>query len=767
MDTEPNAKPTRPALEDPLAPSALGGSQARRTDGLQGHGDSYGPGYGYGYGYGQGAGQAGGLEAAQLADYLKVVYRWRWVCLATFLAIAMGTTAYTYTRVPLYQSGARLLIQTQRETFGLKDISAFDAGPGGNQTQVAILRSRSVARRAMTALGLLGPPSVSPKAETGAEYEAPQVDELSTYEPDQVAAIDGFRASLSVGNVPGTGLVDVVYSSTDAETAARCANAVAQAFVIQSRELKSLATRGASAWLSDRLQEQRSKVEASERALAKYREQHNVLSVPDGSNPMVQNLTSLAMAVTKAKTDRIEKETTHRRLQGIKDNPDALESFPAVLSDPAVQRAKADVAALEREYARLSEKLGELHPELIRIREAIPQAKLALQQQISRVADSSDAEVRAARAAESNMVSLFEQQKQEAFSANRGGVELAVLARDLESNRQIYDSLMKQAKEVNLTGEIESNNIRVLDAAQVPRAPIWPNYNKNIQYGVVSGFALALGLAFFLEFVDSRIKSPAEVTKYLGLPFLGLVPSLDPQALRDMAGTKSLAPPAHFGEAFRNIRTNVLFSFADPGFQSVAVTSTQPSEGKTVVASNLAMSIAESGRRVIIIDADLRRPRLHTVLGVPQEPGLSNILVGNVNAPDAVKPTKFPGLRVIPAGRLPPNPAELLGSKRFKDLMTALRGHVDWVILDCPPVMAVSDSTIVAHAASGVLFVIGAGSTSRSNARTALEQLRRVRANVVGAVLNKVDFKRQGYYYSDYYRRDYAKYYRADQRASS
>jgi capsular exopolysaccharide synthesis family protein len=223
--------------------------------------------------------------------------------------------------------------------------------------------------------------------------------------------------------------------------------------------------------------------------------------------------------------------------------------------------------------------------------------------------------------------------------------------------------------------------------------------------------------------------------------------------------------PANFSEAFRALRTNVLFSSAQEGARSLVVTSTGPGEGKSMVASNLAISLAQAGQRVLLIDADMRKPKAHEIFGFKQEPGLSNVMVGSTKASDAVRKTTISGLWVLGAGRIPPNPAELLGSARFREFVTSLKAHFDWIIIDTPPVMAVTDSVLVANHASGVVFVVGAEMTSHHAARRAIEQLAHANAKFVGAVLNRVDLKHNAYYYSQYYRREYAQYYEPEQKA--
>jgi len=271
---------------------------------------------------------------------------------------------------------------------------------------------------------------------------------------------------------------------------------------------------------------------------------------------------------------------------------------------------------------------------------------------------------------------------------------------------------------------------------------------------------LALGLAFGLEYLDKRIKTPDQIRQTLRLPFLGMVPALRQKDIHGHAPLLNNGVPSNFAEAVKSLRTSLLFSSAADGAKSLVVTSTGPGEGKTLVASNVAIALAQAGQKVVLIDADMRRPRVHELFGREQEPGLSNLLVSHVDPSTVIRPFDgVPTLSTCPAGHIPPNPSELLGSQRFKDLIATLKQTNDWIVVDSPPVMAVTDACIVAHDATGVLFVVGAEMTSSDTASVALDQLESAHAKFVGAVLNRVQLKRHAYYYSRYYRKDYAEHY--------
>ena len=294
---------------------------------------------------------------------------------------------------------------------------------------------------------------------------------------------------------------------------------------------------------------------------------------------------------------------------------------------------------------------------------------------------------------------------------------------------------------------------------QVPGEPISPSMPIAVMVAVVVGFVLAVVTAFGVEYIDNRIKSPQELRATLAIPFLGMIPGLshDKQARKNPLLIASV--PQNFAEAFRTLRANILFSSADEGMRSLVITSAGPGEGKSLVASNLSVALAQAGQRVLLIDADMRRPRIHEIFDSSQEPGLSNVLSERAQTSDAIKKSGVAGLWLLNAGRIPPNPGELLGSRRCADFLASLSAQFDWVVLDTPPVMVVTDSTIVAKRASGVVFVVAAESTSRNAARAAVEQLSAADAHLLGSVLNHVDvIRKPGDYFAYYYRNEYTRY---------
>jgi capsular exopolysaccharide synthesis family protein len=460
----------------------------------------------------------------------------------------------------------------------------------------------------------------------------------------------------------------------------------------------------------------------------------------------------------KAKTERISKEALFNQLKAAQASG-SLDALPAVIQNEYIQGLKNNLASAQRQQAQLAERYGDRHAEMIKAKSEVQSAEAKLAAEISKVVDSVSSEYRSALAQEQSLQGALNSQRSEALGQGKISVAYSVLQREADSNRQIYENLLQRTKETGISGERRATNVRVVDKAIVPGAPFSPNVRGEMTFAFVAGLVFAIGLAFGFEYLDNRIKTPQELKATLSVPFLGMVPMIvnDKQAMKNPLLNNGV--PQNFAEAFKTVRTNVLFSSAEEGMRTLVVTSAGPGEGKSLVASNLSIAMAQAGQRVLLIDADMRRPRVHEIFGGDQEPGLSNVLAGNAKTSEAIHKSSVAGLWLMHAGHIPPNPAELLASRRYTDFIASLASHFDWVLLDTPPVMVVADSSILANQASGVVFVVGADNTSRQAARTAVEQLDTASAHVVGTVLNKVDIVRNPYYYSSYYRKDYARYY--------
>ncbi|MFN2446308.1 MAG: GumC family protein [Vicinamibacterales bacterium] len=731
-----------------------------------------------------------------LLDYVRVLSKRRWTALPVFLLV-VGYAAFTMlTAVPEYEARVQLLIEAENpNVLTFKEVIEQDrASNQYYETQYTILHSRALAKKALEKLDMWDHPQfagtlptpfslvstltnwvasainaaqrlVAPERAGPAQPEQPGAGETAA----QARAIDAFLGSLSVNPVRNSQLIDLSFRSPDPPLTALAANALAQAYIEQNLEFKFMASKEASDWLGQKLTEQGKQVEASENELQKYREQTDAVVIGDRDNIVTQKLGDLNAAVTRAKTERIGKETLYNQLRSIEKDERALDTFPAIQANGFIQQLKSQLADLERQKAQLSERLADRHPEMIKLQSAMETAESKLRAETGKVVQAIRNEYLAAQEQERSLMAALDAQKREALSQNRTAIKYEALERVATSNRQIFESLLQRAKETGISGELRTSNVRVVDAADTPTVPVGPRRARNMLFALFAGSILAVGLAFFVEYLDNRIKSSEEI-KAWGLPCLGLIPASASRGffedlLRGGKDSGSSTPlltngvPPHFGESFRALRTQLLFSSPEETGGSLVVTSTGPHEGKTCVASNLAISLAQASRGVLLIDADMRQPRVHKVFNQPLAPGLSNVIQEGTQPSGVVRQTEVPSLWLLSAGDLPSNPAELLASRRFKDLLSSAMQRFDWVVIDTPPVMAVTDACVVAHVASAVLFVVGSEMTSRHTAAAALEQLSAVNSKFVGAVLNMVKLDRNRYYYSHYYHRKYRDYY--------
>jgi exopolysaccharide transport family protein len=767
--------------EHPVAaPAPSGGHPSRSRGGYSGYGgyDAYAEGDAYGGG------------DVHLKDYLRTVYKHRWLALTSAAVVFLLVAIRTFTATPIYEGRVQLLLDPANPNvtkFEEVNQPSYLYQDYFYQTQYSILKSRGLARKTLDALNLWDSPEFGDgdgqnqqsRSESGASSgavgwvkglfsAAPPRDSV----PDagetarQSKAIDAFLRGLTVSPIRNSSLVDVRFASPSPEIAAQVANGLAKQYIEQNLEYRFMSTKQASDWLSQQVDVERKKLEASEQALQRYREKGDAVALEDRQNIVVQRLTDLNAAYTKARTERFEKEALYNQLKGLQNDRTALDTFPAILSNSFIQQLKSQLADLQRQQAQMAERLGEKHPEMIKLNSAIQSTEAKLQGELAKVVQSVRNEFLSAESQERSLAAELQRQKSDALALNRRGIEYGVLRREAESNKQMYEALMQRAKETGISGELKASNIRVVDQAEVPRRPVRPRKATNLMLGLFGGLVMGIGLAFFVDYLDSRVKNPEEIRQTLGLSFLGLVPALREQDLE--AGKSPLISnrvPQNFAEAFRGIRTSVMFSSAEEGPRSVLVTSTQPTEGKSVVAVNLAMALAQGGQRVLLIDGDMRKPQVHQLMEMKQDPGLSSLLVGKAKANEVVHKAGVTNLWVLPAGPCPPNPAELLGSTRFRDLLKLLLGHFDYVVIDSPPVMAVTDATVIAHRTTGVVFVVRSEQVNRHMARTAIERLVASKATVLGAVLNRADVRKNPYYYSQYYKQEYAGYYSSEKSA--
>jgi succinoglycan biosynthesis transport protein ExoP len=715
-------------------------------------------------------------------DRLSVIYKYRWASITVFSLVVGWMMVDSYTQIPSYRAVAQVLIEDPSTDMNtpadmMRNIPVQDPAVY-METQLRIMEGRDLGQRVAQKLDLTRAPEFNGRGPTPTplargialvKYYAMWPYRLVTRRtaplPDILAPAagpldarnhaDALLARLDVALVRGSQLVAITYDSADPVFAAQAANAFAEEYVAQNLALKVTALESAATWLTGEVGRQQRLVQESERGLAQYREKQDAGALDSGQNIVVARLTQLNDAVTKARTDRIQKEGIWKQIQAAGQDAATISS---VIANPFIQNLRNQVTQLQQEQARNSERYGEKHPEFLKISSQLANAERQLEAEMKKAVANAKNDYDAAVTQERVLLESVNDSKVAAADLGRKGVDYSVLLREAESNREIYNQLLTREKELRVVANSRTNNVRVVERAEVPGAPFKPNHRSDWAYALAFGLVLGLGVAVGIDYLDDTVKTPEDVTRRLKLRFLGLVPSVPGMSHPLISGPV----PHDFGEAYRSIRTSLASQVPGNGggARIVLVCSSQPLEGKTTTSVNIAMALAVGGSRVLLIDADMRRPSVHKALRMTNDRGLSQLLAGQARMREVVQRTHDPNLLAITAGRTPANPSELLASDRMRALISGLEaGPFDWIIIDTPPVLAVTDAVIIAPLVSAVTFVIGSEMTRWRLAERAIETVLSSNPRKVLAVLNKVDFGRNRYYYSRYYGHQYKNYY--------
>jgi capsular exopolysaccharide synthesis family protein len=711
-------------------------------------------------------------EEVHLRDYLRVIFKRRWIIITVFVILVTTVTIGSFKMDPIYQATTQVLIDRENpKVVNIEEVLGVNTTDKDYyQTQYEILKSKSLALKVIKTLNLdKSSEFISEKGEKGIFirikkllFPVKENNNASSIDSKYNGLIKDYLGRLKIEPIRNSRLVNIKFEGKDPILITKIANTHAKLYIEESLERKFSASKYAVGWLSSRIKEVKKKLEHSELALQDYKKKNNLVSVDfeESYNINIQKLNDLNAALTKAKTERIEKENIFKELKRISKNPDMIDSMPAVVSNYLIQQLKAEYIKLSGRYQELSQKYGPKHPKMVRLSSEIKEIKRKIRQEVKKIAKSIETEYRVAKAKEGSIIKALEEQKRKALFLNEKEINYNVLKREVESNRALYESLLKRMKEASLTEGLNTSNIMIVDPARIPDNPVKPKKRLNILLAMILGIFIGIGLAFFFEYLDNTIKTPEEVERYIGIPLLGIIGKFKKATAKpESEDIVALSDPkSNISEGFRTIRTNILFSAADMPKRVFLITSTAALEGKTTIATNLAVIFAQAGKKVLLIDSDMRRPKIHEIFGIRRSPGFSEVLVGESQISSVINNTKLSTLKVIPCGTIPPNPAELLVSQTMKELIQKAKERFDTVILDSPPIASVTDATELSTLADGVVMIIKSGVTPRDAIKKIIHQLSEINAPILGCILNAVDFKKEGYYYP-YYQYYYKYYY--------
>ncbi len=676
------------------------------------------------------------MRETHILDRLEPIYRYRYIAIAG-VALAFGAAALQLRSGPAaYEARARLQVQQPHAAIapGLPIpviVARIVDQDRYFQVQIEMLRGRELAQRVVRAMGLRSPADLD---------LPPSASPATDISPQQLAALAAaVQARVGIQPMRESFLIDVTFRSQQARFAMAAVNTLAREYVAMNREANEQSRDAMIATLDKAVAEQADKIRATEQRMIAFADEHRVDGRGGEHSDAAIRLLQTSDALTRATVERVEKEAAYKRAQQATD--------ATMDADEAMLARRAD---LEREHARLADRYGPSHPAM----QAAEAQLRDMDEQIARSAeerrDTLRREYERARAEEQALARNLGAERSRAAAVGRQNADYTTLDRELTTERQVYESFLASRSALRLASRGVAEPARIIERADLPAAPVTPP-RRNWLVTLLVGVVLALGATFALDYMNDTLRTPDEVTHCLGLPFLGFVPegpSSNGQPLVAAGDTGSA-----FSEAIRAVRTALVAQVPSRGAGTlIAVTSTQPREGKTTTACNVAVALSLAGSRVLLIDADMRRPRVAEALNLSNDRGLSGLLQGNGRIRDVVQRSADPNLLIMGSGPPPPNPSELLMSSRMGALVESLRrSPFEWVVLDMPPVLAATDAAVVASMADALVFVVGAGVTRRRLARRAIETLRAATPRRICTILNKVDVARDRYYYSRHY----------------
>jgi succinoglycan biosynthesis transport protein ExoP len=669
----------------------------------------------------------------------RIIAKWWWLIAAIAVTCLLAAIVISLMITPEYRAQSTIEVNPEGVQVvgkGVGDIQPVESSDREFlNTQSGLLKSRSLAERVARSTNL-------------ANNEAVVDQDLPLPVRERVAAAT-VMGSVSIAPQRESRLIGIAIESTNPELAAKLANAYANDFIQQNMERRYEATSYARNFLQQRIAAVKGKLEESERALVDYAQKQGIitLTVDSGGTDtpkqeqsidaatLVQNNNALA----QARSDRIAAEQRYRQASG-------ASSRAAVISDPTVQVLQQQRAALEAQYQQKLALFKPDFPEMVQLRNQIDTLGREIASQTRNVAGSASgslqADYQAAVARENALQAKVNQGKAALLSLRERSIQYTILQREVDTNRSLYDALLQRFKEVGVAGGVGANVVSVVDQARTPTAPFKPNLPLNIALGLFIGVLLGFGTAFAIEWIDDTIKTPDDLATKLGLASLGVIPVVG----KGLAVREQLEDPrSQVSEAYQSVRTALQFSTDHGVPRGLLVTSTRASEGKSSTALALAQTLASLGATVLLLDADLRKPTFRGPSSTSQ--GLSSLLAGSEKVAECVHPTQMERLFLLPSGPIPPNPAELLASGRFKEILDEVLTRFDHVVIDGPPVLGLADAPMLASSTEGTLMVIEAGAVRRAAVLNAINRLRFAEARVMGGILTKFNAVKVGYGY--------------------
>ncbi len=707
-----------------------------------------------------------------LRDYLRVIDRRRYTVGTFFIVVFVTVLVATLSATPLYMATTKVLIDKSAPTNLVAPNFYYEPyDPDFAETQYQLIKSEVVAQRVVSLLSLDttydryfkkgggGPGLVrwvggwfgGSGASHAGNGSANTVKADESRRADSIAKM--ISGSIVVTPVKNSKIVQISYISTNPAFAALIVNTVTRAYMDILLEMRMSSSKYAMQWMQQKADEEKAKLGKSEEALQQYMRNNDIVTLENKVTMVPEKIAEVSSKVAEAETKRKAMEALYNQVRSVAGNPAKADTVSVISSDPTIQALRVQILDAEQRITDLSKRYGPKHPAMIAAREDLKALRARKDKEIKRVIESVKNDYELARATEENFREMAGQTQAQTQSLNERFVQYGVLKRDADTSQQLYEAMIKQMKEQGITQDAQTVNVFVVEKAAMPKSPAKPAKGLDILLGLIVGLAGGIGTAFFIEYLDNTVKSPDDVETKLGAPVFGVVPLVPKE--KNVEDVVTTEPQSPFSECYKTIRTAIMLSQSAKPPRNLLVTSIIPGEGKTATSVNLALTIAQSEHSVLLIDGDLRKPRIHKIFGLDASTGLSTYLAGASGA-DSIFRKAGPNLTVVPAGPVPPNPSELLGSGMMQSLVRIVNERFDFIIWDSSPLLTVADSLILSRVAEGTVVVTKYGVTTYDGLRRGLKALHDIQAPFLGIVINAVDLRKRDYYYRGYYNYAYA-----------
>lgn len=743
---------------------------------------------------------ASNADTTHLRDYLAVVLKRKWLILSLVVVVTSLVTVQMYRQPPIYEAETMIQIEQKKGVVKTKELILNTGNdPTYWNTQLKLLENPQLARQVILALDLQNNPTFL-EGQTNSGFLAGirrlffgDKPAQSNAGSSKVAVLDGadikseeltqeqlerlepyediLRANLTVEPVDKTSLVTIRYRHSNPEIAQKVADTLAQVFIINDLRRTNQSEMIASENLANQIAELQLKIQQDTDRLISYKKSVNIpISATPGVDITAVRVNTYSAQLLAAEDERKKAKAAYDAALSSSDPW----SIPEVQMDTFVQKLREKIGDLKERRTVLLQTYTQDWPGVKTIEEQIKQVESELDKRPREVITSLKLRYDAALAREQKLNQDYTRERGAAQQQGEAAIDIGDLTQKIETNKQLFNSLFQKQKELEITSTDGANNVTIATPARLPRSPIGPARSRNIIVAFLLSLGIGVGLAFLLDYLDDTLKSVEDVDRYIHLPALALIPALRQD--RSLLKGKTPAPSdekentalaliedvrSPVTEAYRHLRTSLLLSSAGQPPKTILVTSSQPSEGKTTTAVNTAVILAQTGAEVLIIDCDLRRPRVHTHFNLTNGRGVTNYLSGETNIDELMQPyEKLPNLKIMPSGPVPPNPAELLSSDEMRKLLNTVSERFTHIIVDSPPAISFTDASILSTMIDGVMLVVHGGKSSRAVVRRAKQQLLDVGAHIYGVVLNNVKLEgSNSYYYYGYY----SSYYEGDE----